>query len=510
MYGAAYGQHPNMLISDVGSPNEPSIMLNPANPAQIVAGANIDKLYTSLDSGRTWRTSRLSSAVHGVWGDPTILCDNNGDFYYFHLSNPPSQGSWIDRIVCQKSTSQGLTWTDGVGFGRNGSKKQDKHWPVLDPANNNIYVTWTEFDNYGSTAAADSSRILFARSTDAGSTWTAPRRINQVSGDCVDEDNTVEGAVPAVGPSGEIYVSWAGPAGIRFDRSFDRGDTWMDNDIFIDPMPTGWDMAISGIYRANGLPITVCDLSNSPRRGNIYVCWADQRNGANDTDVWFAHSEDNGTTWSAPIRVNDDAPGKQQFFPWMAIDQANGDLYFVFYDRRAYSNNLTDVYMARSNDGGQSFQNFKVSDTPFLPTSGPFFGDYNNLTVHNGVVRPIWTRLHNGTLSIWTALVNTALLSGQEDFEIDPCEEERSTLYPNPVGSNGAAKLGFKVRKACEVTLKVFNTQGQLIDTPILGQWMEFGAYIQDIDMKGQSSGIYICELQMGERVIRRKLVYDN
>ncbi|MBK7266279.1 MAG: hypothetical protein IPI12_08095 [Ignavibacteriales bacterium] len=41
-------------------------------------------------------------------------------------------------------------------------------------------------------------------------------KISDKSGDCVDEDNTVEGAVPAVGPNGEVYVSWTGPYGLLF------------------------------------------------------------------------------------------------------------------------------------------------------------------------------------------------------------------------------------------------------------------------------------------------------
>jgi len=44
----------------------------------------------------------------------------------------------------------------------------------------------------------------------------------------------------------------------------------------------------------------------------------------------------------------------------MTIDQTNGYLYFVFYDRRNYStaSTSTDVYMARSTDGGGDFQQF--------------------------------------------------------------------------------------------------------------------------------------------------------
>ena len=74
---------------------------------------------------------------------------------------------------------------------------------------------------------------MFSMSKDEGKTWTKAIKINEVDGDCIDSDNTTEGAVPAVGPEGELYVSWAGPAGLVFDRSFDGGKTWMDKDIFI-------------------------------------------------------------------------------------------------------------------------------------------------------------------------------------------------------------------------------------------------------------------------------------
>ena len=43
----------------------------------------------------------------------------------------------------------------------------------------------------------------------------------------MDEDDVVEGALPAVGPNGEVYVAWAGPRGIVFNRSLDGDQTWL-------------------------------------------------------------------------------------------------------------------------------------------------------------------------------------------------------------------------------------------------------------------------------------------
>ena len=408
-----YSQYPNYLVDGTGSPEEMTIAINPLNPNILAAGANIDNFYRSTNGGTTWTESNLVSNLLGVWGDPVVLFDSLGNLYYSHLSNPPS-GWWIDRIVVQKSTDNGLTWNDGVGIGLNSyPKQQDKEWLAVDhsqsPYRGNIYVTWTEFDDYGSSSSSDSSRIRFSKSTDEGETWSNAITISDVSGDCIDSDNTTEGAVPCVGPNGEIYVAWAGPVGLVFDKSTDGGETW-GNDIFISDIPGGWDFDVSGISRCNGLPITMCDISSSAYRGNIYVVWSDQRNGATNTDIFMAKSTNSGSTWSSPVKVNDDNTTRHQFFVWSAVDPATGHLWFVFYDRRNTTGAETDVFVAKSTDGGSTFENFKVSESSFTPTSGVFFGDYTNIAAWNGKVYPIWMRLHNGQLSAWISVINDSLV----------------------------------------------------------------------------------------------------
>lgn len=403
----------NVRISKRGYFVEPSIAMDLHDPNIIVAGSVLNHYHISKDGGKTWKTNTLKSP-YGVYGDPVIEIDTLGNFYYLHLSNTPG-GSWIDRIVCQKSTDQGQTWNDGSFVGLNGTKAQDKHWTVVDHETNTIYVTWTEFDKYGSEEVKDSSRILFSKSEDQGETWAKPVQINQISGDCIDSDNTLEGATPAVGPNGEVYVAWAGPQGLVFTKSEDRGKTWLKEEVIIDSIPGGWDFNIGGLSRANGLPIVKCDLSVGENHGTIYVNWADQRNGEHNTDIWLVQSKDGGKTWTKPVKVNDDQTERQQFFTWMDIDQVTGHLYFVFYDRRAYDNDKTDVYLAVSNDGGLSFKNIKISDKPFTPKDKAwvFFGDYNNIVAHNNVVRPIWTRYDRGKTSVWTNItdLNTLLQS---------------------------------------------------------------------------------------------------
>jgi len=411
-----FAQFPNIRVSQPTStdPNETSIAINPLDTNNLVAGANIRYYYYSTDGGYTWTQGNLTSPL-GVWGDPCVVFDLNGHCYFGHLANPQSGKYWIDRIFFQKSTNKGISWSSGVGIGYNPpSRNQDKEWLAVDwtnsPYRNNIYVAWTEFDSYGSTNPQDSTRILFSRSTDGGLTWSAPVRVSDKGGDCIDEDNTVEGAVPAIGPNGEIYLAWAGPLGLVFDKSTNGGLSW-GVDKVVTSIPGGWDFSVPGIYRCNGLPITACDISNSPYRGNIYINWSDQRNGLNNTDVFIVKSTDGGNTWSQPKKVNQDNTQTHQFFTWMTVDPATGYIYIVYYDRRNYSDNRTDVYVARSTDGGETFTEFKVSQSPFTPNSSIFFGDYTGITALNGIVYPIWTRLENNQRSVWIAIIQDTIQS---------------------------------------------------------------------------------------------------
>lgn len=507
-----YGQHQNITIpysSSSWDPEEPCIYVNPKNTNELIAGANINNVYTSSDGGYTWQANILTSSQNGVWGDPVTIVDTAGNWYYLHLSNP-AQGSWIDRIVCQKSTDGGQTWNDGSYMGLNGSKAQDKQWAVIDWTNNNMYVTWTQFDDYGSSNVNDKSVILFSKSTDEGETWSDALKINEVDGNCIDSDETTEGAVPAVGPNGEVFVAWAGPAGLVFDRSLDQGETWLENDIFISDFPGGWDYAIPGISRCNGLPITVCDLSGGENHGNIYVNWTDQRNGTDDTDVWIVRSEDGGDTWTDPIRVNDDAPGKHQFFTWMSVDQATGYLWFVWYDRRDYNDTNTDVYMAVSMDGGESFINFKVSEEPFVPNSNVFFGDYNCVTSHNNVVRPIWTRLHNNNLSVHTAIIDSDLIiTGVKEQDQKPLATLQPN-YPNPFTESTV--IAFKILEPGNVSLEIYDIYGHRVETLIDNEYRFRGKFIERFDASryNLASGVYYFSLTTEGKNQKRKMMLIN
>lgn len=382
---------------------EPSIAIHPKNTNIMAAGSVLTDYYYSKDGGKTW-TSKTLKSPYGVYGDPVLMFDNKGRLYYFHLASY-DKSTHLDRIVCQSAKKVCKKFNDGSFPKPNGTKVQDKHWTVLNPENNEIYMTWTQFDAYNSSDPLDTSIIVFSKSSDQGETWSDPVRISKHGGDCLDSDNTVEGAVPAVGPNGEIYVTWTGPNGLVFQLSTDGGETWLEEEVQLAEHFEGWDLEIPGIYRANGLPILKSDLSDGPHRGTLYLNWCDQKNGADDTDVWLMKSTDGGKTWSDRIKVNQDTTGHHQFFTWMTVDQSTGYLYFVYYDRRDHDNTETDVYMSVSRDGGATFTDVKVSDSSFVPDPEMFFGDYLNIAAINGVIRPIWPRLDNGQISLWVALI---------------------------------------------------------------------------------------------------------
>lgn len=392
------------------NPAEVSIAINPKNPDNVIGASSQagrrgqprsgSYTYVSMDGGKTWRTIAIPNPDELVQGDDVVVFGNDGTAYHAHLSFDGIRVARPARadtaITINTSTDNGVTWNNGVPTVRHINSVtpfEDKPGIIVDNAPNsrnkgNVYVAWTRFDVYGSNNPEHKSQIYFSRSTNGGKTFSAPIRISDTGGDCVDSDNTVEGAVPAVAPNGDVYVVWAGPLGLVFDKSTDGGLTF-GQDKKISDFPGGWDFGVEGLSRANGMPNTGVDLSNGPNKGTLYVNWIDHRN--TDPDVFVMASRDGGATWSDPIRVNDDGlkNGKVQFFTWMAVDPTDGSVNVVFYDRRDGQATTTGLTMARSVDGGKTFANYRI-DVSFGFASPVFFGDYSGISAYGGRVIPMF------------------------------------------------------------------------------------------------------------------------
>ena len=168
LYSISFGQFPNIQVNSdtLTTCSEPSIALNPTNPDNLVIGVNNTYFLPTFDGGNTWTEGKMFSSF-GVWGDPSLTFDLDGNLYFAHLSGePPLSGRWADRIVIQKSTDGGLTWSDGTYTGLNRPKFEDKEWISVDmtnsPYSNNLYVAWTEFDKIFDPDPVYKSRILFS------------------------------------------------------------------------------------------------------------------------------------------------------------------------------------------------------------------------------------------------------------------------------------------------------------------------------------------------------------
>jgi hypothetical protein len=481
-------------------PDEPSICINPKNPDEIVIGANLDNSYISQDGGATWQHEVLTSSL-GIYCDPVIISDTSGNFYFFHLVPDMS------RLVCQKKAGIQAQWTDGTYTAFDDYKDIDKEWAAFDPVTGNIYVTWSRFDEYGSPYIQDSTYIFLSKSTDCGLSWGDQKLLSNIGGNSQGGTLSVHGSCPATGPDGEVYAVWWSPAGIMFDKSTDEGETWLDTDINVTGFPVTWIYTIPGIELGVSFPVIACDRSGGTYHGTIYVNWADKRGGSNNADIWLVKSTDGGMTWSEPVRVNDDLPGKHQFFNFMTIDQVTGKIYIVFYDRRNYTDQNTDVYAAISDDGGETFTNIKISETPFYPYSTVFFGHYIGISAHNDHVFAAWMRMDSGEPSLWGTAIDPDMVEIAEDHTIPFSISQNS---PNPFQEY--TFFSFRLSDACRVSLKVLNAFGNNVATLIANEMTGSGKHtVQFFPEKyNLSPGVYYYSLVTNQQTITRKMIYSK
>ncbi|MHB1278416.1 MAG: sialidase family protein [Bacteroidia bacterium] len=370
------------------NPNEVSVAVNHQNEAQVLVVSNIANLYQSADSGKNWKEKKMESSL-GVAGDPTLFCDEQGVFYYAHLSKTPGKArpDYYDRMVVQRSFDGGQTWNDGVGVGFNGGKMQDKEWLAGDvhsgsPFYGNIYLSWTEFDVYGSADTNHRSRIRFAVSMDKGQSFSEPAVVSDETGDCKDGDNTMEGATVACGPNGEIYITWAGKGKIWFDVSYDGGKTFGVDRVLAD-LYEGWTLDIPGIYRSNGMPYIACN----PNTGEVWICYADRKPGSS-SQVFLLRTRAELDVWSSYVPKHDGQ--SDAFFPNLVVNPNTGTVAVVYYQSVGKDQLQVKVYQLSASHA----PSHTIISEPFSkPGRKIFFGDYIDIDYFGEGFIATWTSI---------------------------------------------------------------------------------------------------------------------
>jgi hypothetical protein len=409
------------VSNECGPQSETYITLNPASSKSLAAGSNEIfrdpmRAYFSNDGGSTWGAvdAPLPPPLQGTndtrfGSDPSLVFDSRGNLFYSYIVVYFGAGNGVDgsqMAVARSTDGKSYPQLTLFGFQSGSNHFNDKPMITADanpssPFRDRIYVAW----DASSGGNATDGGIHLARSSDAGATFT-PARIDNPSG-----PSQGIGAVPFVGPNGELYVAWNDYKNnlIAFNRSFDGGVTW-DAQRTVSQKTAAFDVGIPAELFRRALVYPACDADRStgPHRGRLSCSWMDLA-PAGVTDILYSFSDDRGLTWTAPHPVTDQLPKLvDRFNHWLAVDPVTGDVNLSFYDTRNDTTGfrfMTDTYFTQSIDGGATFRspNVRVSSVSsnehdcngIFPCSAiDYFnqqGDYEGLASRGGVSHPIWT-----------------------------------------------------------------------------------------------------------------------
>ena len=356
----------------------------------------------SQDGGMTFTDGGGFIPAEGRFGggDPLILADPNDPdrFVYIQLTYsgysdssillhesldggktfPPDQSRDILKGV--KSPIKGKPMTSPAFF-------HDKEWAAWDGPSDTLALAW----GLGTYTA---SYPVVITSNDGGRTWS--------DGVNLATENQMGGLTAvAAGTAGELYVAWIEyySSTLRLSRSMDGGRTWEGPFLAADTFQAPFDdqattscgrTALNGEIRT----ATVPSLAVDPDTGALYLVYnyKQDKDSDDDSDIGFVRSTDRGETWSAPVRLNDDATLNDQFMPWVAA-AGEGSLLAIFYDRRDDPKNEDmHVYAAQSLDGGETWlANRRLTCRSFpVAQDSCYMGDYNQVVTDGKFYYAAW------------------------------------------------------------------------------------------------------------------------
>jgi hypothetical protein len=408
-----------------GNEAENSIAINPRDPLNIVAMSTLASrpaglaVAVTFDGGVTWSRRVIGSgggSLGAICCDEQLAWDRFGNLWmvYLHNVNPDTAvalstdgGRTFRKVASVRPTTPKGSRAPGNAhpkrFRTGGNHFADQ--PSIAAGSGTVWVSYTSFP----------STVIQAfgwRISGLGR-FGAPSRVESVptSAGRGDYGDT------AVGPHGQVMVIYQdqtggqggshiytsldpdglGPAGFRDPRLLAR--TRVGGFDYIPAQP---DRSIDA--EAN----LAWDRSSGAHRGRVYAIWTREvKNESDNTDIMVQRSDDSGTTWSRPVRFNDDATANSQFNPAIAIDQTSGAVAVSWYDCRndrgkggpgdtdGIANDDFQVWGTYTSNGGATFvPNFRISEgTSNAADAGSSFdtGDYTHAAFQSGRFYPAWS-----------------------------------------------------------------------------------------------------------------------
>jgi BNR/Asp-box repeat protein len=435
--GPAYAARPqvpdNIDVSmAVGNDAEDAIAINPTNPSNIVSMAipvSADSgLFEgiSFDGGQTWTRQIIGAGdeLGEICCDEQLAWDEFGNLWMVYLLNTSG------NVPIGLSTDGGLTWQKvaevepvkpkgsrspknpgskgPAGLGR-GTASADQ--PSIAAGAGSVWVSYAVYPSV--TIQASGAEVT---GLGAFGAFSEPESVPTSKGHGNFGDTSI-------GPDGQVMVTYQdqtnGNGGSRIYTSVDPdgfGKDGFRNPVFMvhsrvggfDYVPVQPDRSVDA--EAN----LAWDRSNGPHRGRVYAIWTQEvKNESNDMDVMLQHSDDDGETWTTPVRLNDDAGTNSQVNPSIAVDQVTGYVGISWYDARndlgtggpgdtnGVPNDDVQIWATYSTDGGASFvANFQVSEGTSNAAdteSGFNFGDYTHAAFVSHDFYPAWSDNSNST-----------------------------------------------------------------------------------------------------------------
>lgn len=405
---------------------EPSVAVNPASPpgqTDLIGVWQQDRHSTgaargivagsSHDGGASWRQTALpfsscasSASNFAEASDPWVSIGPDGTAYASALAI----GNDHIAVSVVTSADGGNTWGNlrNVILDSLSGHFDDKESVTADPTRPGVaYVVW---DRIHAPFDKSPNSSWFAKTTDAGKSWSTPLKIVPSGRDVSTIGNQIvvdpkthvlydfflrQGEHPVYRKSckkvrgntqcRKIRITVTHPTFdwyISFVESTDGGKRWsrLSNVTRI----TTWSTpsAIPPLRTGGMLPEATFD----PVGRKLYVVWTDGRfNGGKYEEVAISGSGDGGRHWTTPARVNTPT-GKRAFTPSIAVD-TTGVVGVTYYDLRSQTDPsvpLADYWFTASTDSGQHFGDETHLAGPFdlrwAPFSGGFFlGDYAGL-----------------------------------------------------------------------------------------------------------------------------------